>query len=560
MPVSATAADMAQGWASGLVWPRDGRDEESWQRTVLAEQLRAFGVPEAPTEDELCGYVPDPDSDPPGDAEAGVPAQVWATWAAEAVAPPPSPHPTAPSVSDASRGDRGPRGTPPTARGPGPVPSGPGEDGEPGTPGPLRALAGFGAGGALDVLEPGAVLAGFGAGGTLDVLEPGAALAGCVASAWAGGLSGPSDDELIGMVRAWRRLCSWAAAGEFAAVAELVARRSDEHVSGLGCQPVDDAAGELACALALTRRGADVLVDRALRLAELPGTAAALRLGRIDVPKTLAITDGVAGLDSRLGRAVEDLVLAKAATQTTGELRAAVRHAVMAADPAGAQARRENAEKDARVELWDEPAGTKALAGRDLPPAEVLAADKRISAIARKLKAAGAAGSLDVLRAKVYLALLAGQPLDRLLPTPTDADGADSAEATDAAHADSADTAAGAADSAADADSADTAHTAASGQCGRCGRRGHRGQRRRRGGHRSYGRRGQCGTCGRRGHRPRGLRSQYGRCGWRCPHSRDGRLRRNGGRSLPGRTGLADRFSQSDRPAGHAARAGRITR
>ena len=45
----------------------------------------------------------------------------------------------------------------------------------------------------------------------------------------------------------------------------------------------------------------------------------------------------------------------------------------------------------------------------------MLAADKRISAIARELKNRGADASLDVLRAKVYIALLAGQPLDHLL-------------------------------------------------------------------------------------------------------------------------------------------------
>ncbi len=109
-------------------------------------------------------------------------------------------------------------------------------------------------------------------------------------------------------------------------------------------------------------------------------------------------------------------MLAKAPGQTSGELRAAVRRAVAAADPGADRARREEAQKDARVELWDEPAGTRALAGRDLPPAGVLAADKRISAIAAELKNAGAGGSLDLLRARVYLALLAGGATGRPAP------------------------------------------------------------------------------------------------------------------------------------------------
>jgi hypothetical protein len=266
-------------------------------------------------------------------------------------------------------------------------------------------------------LAPRGFLAGFAEGHALDVLAPGAVLARSAEGACVGGLEVLSDDELIGLIRAWRRLASWAVAGEHAAVAELLGRRERDaaaHPGGLGCQPVDYVADELACALTLTRRSAENLAGRAAWLSDLPSTAAALRCGQIDVPKALTIIDGVAGIAEDVALAVEDKVLPTAPRQTTGELRAAVRRAVFAADPAAASRQRENAEKSARVELWDEPAGTKALAGRDLPPAEVLAADKHIAAIASELKNRGAGGTLELLRAKVYLALLAGQPLDHL--------------------------------------------------------------------------------------------------------------------------------------------------
>ena len=58
------------------------------------------------------------------------------------------------------------------------------------------------------------------------------------------------------------------------------------------------------------------------------------------------------------------------------------------------------------------------MAGRDMPPAGVLAADRHLDADARTLKAAGAAGTLAQLRAAVFLARLNGQPLDTLLPAP----------------------------------------------------------------------------------------------------------------------------------------------
>ena len=47
--------------------------------------------------------------------------------------------------------------------------------------------------------------------------------------------------------------------------------------------------------------------------------------------------------------------------------------------------------------------------GRELPPAEVLAADQRISARAHELRAAGLEGGLDELRARAYLDLLLGK-------------------------------------------------------------------------------------------------------------------------------------------------------
>src|SRR5690348_1701376 len=53
---------------------------------------------------------------------------------------------------------------------------------------------------------------GFAAGGVTDELSPGPVLAGFADDAWTAGLGRLSDDELIGVLRASRRLASWAAA------------------------------------------------------------------------------------------------------------------------------------------------------------------------------------------------------------------------------------------------------------------------------------------------------------------------------------------------------------
>jgi hypothetical protein len=67
---------------------------------------------------------------------------------------------------------------------------------------------------------------GFESGGVLDVLELGPSLAGLTDAATRGGrLAALNDDELIGVVRAWRRLESWSAAGTLAAAAGLARRR-----------------------------------------------------------------------------------------------------------------------------------------------------------------------------------------------------------------------------------------------------------------------------------------------------------------------------------------------
>ena len=101
-------------------------------------------------------------------------------------------------------------------------------------------------------------------------------------------------------------------------------------------------------------------------------------------------------------------MLDRAARLTPGALRAAIARAVIAAAPKKAKERRETAAKDARVERWLQDTGNAALMGCELPPAEALAADEQITARARELRAAGAEGDMDQLRARAFLDLLLG--------------------------------------------------------------------------------------------------------------------------------------------------------
>jgi hypothetical protein len=259
--------------------------------------------------------------------------------------------------------------------------------------------------------------AGFGAGMLLDVMPGCGALAGFAAEA-AGDddrYAGACDDEVAGAISAWDRVEAYAAARKHAAVAEFIRRRPrpGSAVEGAAQLPEDwdeSITAEVAGVLAESRHAADAMLGLAHDLeVKLPGTKAAFYDGTLRQSKVAIIARATAVLDATEARAAEKLVLERAGRLTPGALRAAIARAVMEVAPKKAKKRREAAAKFARVERWAEESGNAALAGRELAPDEVLAADQRITAWARELKTAGLEGDMDVLRARAYLDLLLGQ-------------------------------------------------------------------------------------------------------------------------------------------------------
>jgi hypothetical protein len=257
--------------------------------------------------------------------------------------------------------------------------------------------------------------AGFAAGARADLLPPGPGLAALADEAWQGGLGGLGDDELIGLLRAARRLASRATALELAAVADL-ARRRRACPDRDGPDPGEHVDAEVAAALTLTPSAAARLHDLALGLARLPSVARALAAGRIDQARAAVIVAETSALDDVAAAAVGTAIIRAASSMTTGQLRAESRQLVIFLDPAAALRRKQAAEKHARVEFWREDAGTCALSGRDLPPGLALAADKHVTAAAEFLRTQGAEGTLSQLRARAYLGLLCGLRYGSLLP------------------------------------------------------------------------------------------------------------------------------------------------
>jgi Domain of unknown function (DUF222) len=264
----------------------------------------------------------------------------------------------------------------------------------PGQPGSARVFPG----------QSSSPAAAFGPGMVFDVL-PGCAQLAVAADAAAKDdeFAGVSEGELVGIMCAWDRVEAHAAARKLAVIAELDRRNPRP-------EDAEFTADEIANALGESRFRADELMGTASHLdTHLPGTSAALRDGIVSLGKARVIAAATGLLDPGEAAAAEAGVLDRAGRLTPGSLRAAIARAVMEAAPDKARKRRETAARFARVERWAEDSGNAALAGRELPPDEVLAADERITAWAQQLRNAGLEGGMDELRARAYLDLLLGK-------------------------------------------------------------------------------------------------------------------------------------------------------
>ena len=250
------------------------------------------------------------------------------------------------------------------------------------------------------------------AGRIAECLPPGPDLAGWLATATASELE---DGALAGVAASCRRLASWAQAAELAAVAQIASRSAarDEKIGvdahGRPARVPAEAAAQVSLALAMSQYGASWWLDLAVTLAwRLAATGAALAAGSIDLQRARLIAEATTRLSDDAARTVEEQVLPGAGDLTTSALRIALRRAVIAADPDGAERRRKESEAQAKVCLFPDEDNTATLGGYRLPAVLAAAAMARIRAMARALKSSGAGGGIDRLSAQVFLGLLCG--------------------------------------------------------------------------------------------------------------------------------------------------------
>jgi hypothetical protein len=165
--------------------------------------------------------------------------------------------------------------------------------------------------------------------------------------------------------------------------------------------------------------GQRIAIARSLTT-ELPATLSKLDAGEISYRHACVIVEECSDLDPANRALVEARVLLKAGDQTIGELRRAVRRAVIAAAPEVAQIKRAVAAEDRNVQHFPAPDGMATLVAHG-PAEDVYALYLAADALARKGAADDAAAGLpfvklDARRFDAFLAMALTALADPSLP------------------------------------------------------------------------------------------------------------------------------------------------
>jgi hypothetical protein len=167
---------------------------------------------------------------------------------------------------------------------------------------------------------------------------------------------GATDNERVGIVRAWAAIESWAAAAKLGAVREMI-RHDGAPSPGSGHGDLPETWSpplrhELAAALACSVQSAETTVWLAWELqARLPGTAARLEDGTLTQPKARAIAETFQGLTDADAARAEAMIADLLAGKTYAQVLRLAEQAALTVDPALAERRRERAQQNAGLVL-----------------------------------------------------------------------------------------------------------------------------------------------------------------------------------------------------------------
>jgi hypothetical protein len=178
--------------------------------------------------------------------------------------------------------------------------------------------------------------------------------------------AGLSDAQLIDAMVGFERVAAWAEARQARILAEFARRRPGDDPTLVAtdkpCAMSTFAPDEVGLALKLARMTAKARLGRSVQLEQvLPETLQLWEQGRLDERRVTAICDATHYLTAEKARAVQRRVLDRAPEQTVGQLKAALKRAVIAVDPEGAAERHQAARRDRRVSISEEQDGMASL-------------------------------------------------------------------------------------------------------------------------------------------------------------------------------------------------------
>jgi hypothetical protein len=173
---------------------------------------------------------------------------------------------------------------------------------------------------------------------------------------------------------------------------------------------------ELRFQLTLGPREAEDLVSLAMAApGRLPAMMAQMAQGMANSRRVLAVHRATAGLSDDDALLVDAALAPRAREMTVGQLGTRARYLAMKLDPESADRCQKRGKRDTRVETWQEGSGNAALAGRELDPEVVLAANAYYDSVAKLLQRAGIPGALRELRVLAFTDRNTGRdPLDRI--------------------------------------------------------------------------------------------------------------------------------------------------
>jgi hypothetical protein len=259
-------------------------------------------------------------------------------------------------------------------------------------------------------LPPGQLtLEGFAQAGVTDTMLPGALLATIVDTVTGEdgkGLAALSDDQLVGVLSAARRLECRIAWTQLAAIGELASRRRPGDRARRG-GPAEFAADEVAAELHMSWVSAAGQVDYACRVARrLPRCFAAMAAGRLHPVALRIIDEETSGLSDADAAKADEMLAGQAPGKTFGQMRYAARRLVLRLDPQAVARRKEESKRNACVRQFREPSGNAGLVARELPTDQALASWQHVEQRALDLRAAGVPGTLQELRVQAFMDLL----------------------------------------------------------------------------------------------------------------------------------------------------------